>query len=292
MSVGNAELIGNTPVGADDSLRLGVDDRLASPATPGLARRGLGAAVEKACGPILLLALWCAASGFGWLDSSTLPSPAKVWQAATSLISDGELQQNLLISLERAATGLVIGVAAGVVFALIAGLSRVGSVLLDSNLQMLRSMPILALVPLAIVWFGIGEEIKVVLVALGVMFPIYLNTHTAIRSVDARYVDLARTVGLGRFALVRRVILPGSLPGFFTGLRFSVAIAWLVLVVSEQVNASSGIGYLMTQARSIGQTDVIVVGLIVYALLGLVSDTLVRVVERRALTWQSTLRAR
>ncbi|MCW2782417.1 MAG: transporter permease [Marmoricola sp.] len=236
--------------------------------------------------------MWFTASGLGWVDSTTLPSPGQTWSAAHILIANGQLQEHLLISLQRAAVGLVIGVTVGVLLALLSGLSRVGEVLLDSNLQMLRSMPILALVPLAIVWFGIGEEIKVVLVALGVMFPIYLNTHTAIRSVDAKYIDLAATSGLGRIGLIRRVILPGALPGFFTGLRFSVAIAWLVLVVSEQINASSGIGYLMTQARSIGQTDVIVVGLIVYALLGLISDTLVRFFERRALTWRSTLQSR
>jgi sulfonate transport system permease protein len=185
-------------------------------------------------------------------------------------------------------TGLAIGVALGAVLAVLAGLSRLGEYLLDANLQMLRSLPILALVPLAIVWFGIGEEVKVLLVALGVMFPIYLNTHAAIRGVDRRYFDLATTVGLGRAAVLRRIVVPGALPGFFTGLRFSVAIAWLVLVVSEQINASSGVGYLMTQARSLGQTDVIMVGLVVYALLGVTSDALVRFLEGRALTWRST----
>ena len=146
--------------------------------------------------------------------------------------------------------------------------------------------------PLAIVWFGIGEEVKILLVAIAVMFPIYLNTNAAIRGVDHRYVDLAQTVGLGRTALIRRVILPGALPGFFTGLRFSVAIAWLVLVVSEQINAAEGIGALMTQARGLGQTDVIMVGLVVYAAFGLISDIIVRFVERKALTWRSTLQSR
>jgi sulfonate transport system permease protein len=153
-------------------------------------------------------------------------------------------------------------------------------------MQILRSLPILALVPLAILWFGIGEELKVILVAMGTTFPIYINTHAAIRGIDPRYVDLASTVGLSRLALVRRVILPGALPGFFVGLRFSVTIAWLVLVVSEQINASSGIGFLMIQARDFGQTDVIVVGLLVYGGLGLTSNALVRVVERRALRWR------
>lgn len=243
-------------------------------------------------GPVVLVGLWFVATGSGWVDARTLASPAAVWEAAQRLLDSGQLQDNLVVSLQRAMTGLAIGVTVGVVLAVVAGLTRIGEFMLDANLQMLRSMPILALVPLAIVWFGIGEEVKILLVSLAVMFPIYLNTHAAVRGVDSRFVDLATTVGLGRAALVRRVVLPGALPGFFTGLRFSVAIAWLVLVVSEQINASSGIGYLMTQARNIGQTDVIMVGLVVYALLGLTSDTLVRLLERKALTWQSTLQSR
>ncbi|KHL19265.1 sulfonate transport system permease protein [Mumia flava] len=276
----------------DEALRPGVDDRLALPrrsASAGRAARDVGL---KLTGPLIALAAWFVLTATGLVPETTLPSPGQVFAAAAEMLRAGELQEHLLVSLQRAGAGLLIGVVTGVLLALLSGLSRTGEVLLDSNLQMLRAMPILALVPLAIVWFGIGEEVKIVLVALGVTFPVYLNTHAAIRSVDARYVDLATTVGLSRLALIRRVVLPGALPGFFTGLRFAVAIAWLVLVVSEQINASSGIGYLMTQARSISATDVIVVGLVVYALLGLTSDTLVRLIERRALSWRSTLQAR
>lgn len=277
----------------DESLRVGVDDRLATPvrARPA-ARRGVPPGIGRLLGPTLLIGLWFAATELSWVDPRTLASPGQVYDAGKRLFDAGILQDNLWVSLQRAMTGLAIGVAVGLTLALLAGLSRIGEYLLDANLQMLRSMPILALVPLAIVWFGIGEEIKILLVALAVTFPIYINTHAAIRGVDRRYVDLASTVGLGRIALVRRVVLPGALPGFFTGLRFSVAIAWLVLVVSEQINASSGIGYLMTQARGLGQTDVIMVGLVIYAVLGLTSDTVVRFIERRVLTWQSTLRSR
>lgn len=280
-------------VTADESLRLGLDDRLAQPVLPRSAtRRRVPPGLARLLGPVLLVLLWFLATGLNWVDARTLSSPQQVWEAARRLQETGALQDNLTVSLQRALIGLVIGVLAGLVLAVLSGLSRVGEYLIDANLQILRSLPILALVPLAIVWFGIGEEVKILLVSLAVMFPIYLNTHAAIRGVDHRFVDLARTVGLGRLALVRRVIVPGALPGFFVGLRFSVAIAWLVLVVSEQINASSGIGYLMTQARGLGQTDVIMVGLVVYAVLGLVSDIIVRFVERRALTWQSTLRSR
>lgn len=279
-------------VSTDQSLRVGIDDRLGTPVPTTSGGRKQPLWFGRLLGPLVLLVAWAVATNVGLIDSRTLASPQQVASAATTLLEEGSLQANLLISLQRAMTGLLIGVVVGVVLALLSGLSRVGEYLLDANLQILRSMPILALVPLAIVWFGIGEEVKILLVALGVMFPIYLNTNAAIKGVDSKYVDLAATVGLGRAALVRSVILPGALPGFFTGLRFSVAIAWLVLVVSEQINASSGIGYLMTQARGLGQTDVIMVGLVVYGLLGLTSDTLVRFVERRALTWRSTLQSR
>jgi sulfonate transport system permease protein len=264
-----------------------VDDRLGKPRT-----RPSRPTFGRLLGPLLLVALWFLVTGAGWVDERTLPSPAATWSAASDLIAAGSLQEHLAISLQRAMTGLLLGIAAGTLLAVVAGLSTWGERLVDANMQMLRAMPILALVPLAIVWFGIGEEVKVILVALGVTFPMYVNTHAAIRAVDSRYVDLAHTLGLSRLALVGRVILPGALPGWFTGLRFAVSIAWLVLVVSEQINASSGIGYLMTQARGISATDVIVVGLVIYALLGLVSDTLVRFFEGKALTWRSTLQSR
>lgn len=247
--------------------------------------------LKRLLGPLVLLGLWFLVSGTGIVSHQQLPPPIDVFNKFIDLAGNGSLEENLLISLRRATIGFVIGVTAGVGFALISGLSRLGEYLVDAPMQMLRSMPILALVPLAIVWFGIGEEVKVVLVALGVAFPIYLNTHSGIRGVDRRFVELADVVGLGRFGLIRRIVLPGSLPDFFTGMRFAVSIAWLVLVVSEQINASSGIGFLMTQARNFGQTEVIVVGLIVYALLGLISNALVGLAERRALRWRSTLQA-
>jgi len=218
-----------------------------------------------------------------------LPHPVTVFEAAEKLVVNGELQEHLLVSLQRAGTGLVLGVVIGVVLAVFSGISGWGEVLVDANIQILRALPTLALVPLAIVWFGIGESAKIILVTLAVLTPVYLNVHAAIRGTDSRYLDLASTLGLSRAQIIRRIILPGALPGFFTGLRFSVTIAWLALVASEQINASSGIGYLMTQARSISATDVIMVGLIIYGILGLLSDTLVRFLERKALTWRSTL---
>ncbi|WP_280392532.1 ABC transporter permease [Nocardia brasiliensis] len=242
-----------------------------------------------ALGPALLIAAWVLGSASGALDPETLPAPWVVAQTAGDLAADGRLQSNLLTSVQRAGIGLVIGVLAGLILALVAGLSRIGEALVDGPIQIKRAIPTLALIPLFIVWFGIGEEMKLVVITTSVAIPIYLNTHAYLRSVDARYVELAQTVGLSRWGFIRRVALPGSLPGFFIGLRLAVTIAWLALVVVEQVNATSGIGYLMTQARTYGQIDVIVVGLVIYGLLGLFGDLAVRAVERKALSWRSTL---
>ncbi|MET9288560.1 ABC transporter permease [Nocardia beijingensis] len=242
-----------------------------------------------AVGPLLLIAAWVAGSATGTLDPETLPAPWTVAETAGDLLADGRLQSNLLTSVQRAAIGLGLGVAIGLVLALLAGLSRVGEALVDGPIQIKRAIPTLALIPLFIVWFGIGEEMKLVVITTSVAIPIYLNTHAHLRSVDARYVELAQTVGLSRWGFIRRIALPGSLPGFFTGLRLAVTISWLALVVVEQVNATSGIGYLMTQARTYGQIDIIVVGLVIYGLLGLFGDLLVRAAERRALSWRQTL---
>ncbi|SNS67052.1 ABC transporter permease [Rhodococcoides kyotonense] len=254
-------------------------------------RLGPGKAIPYglAIGPVLLLVAWIAASAAGVLDSETLPAPWTIVEAARDLIEDGRLQSNLLTSLQRAVISLVVGVVIGVVLALVSGLSRLGESLLDGPIQIKRAIPTLALIPLFIVWFGIGESMKIIVITTSVLIPVYINTHAQLRGVDSRYVELAETVGLSRWQFVRKIALPGALPGFFTGLRMAVTISWLALVVVEQVNATSGIGYLMTQARTYGQIDIIVVGLVVYAIFGLVGDIAVRRVERRALSWRQTL---
>lgn len=257
----------------------------------GAVRLGPGRPIPfgSALGPLLLLLAWTAGSVTGALDPETLPAPWDVARTAAALATDGTLGSNLLTSLQRAAIGLVLGVSIGVVLALISGLSRIGEAVVDGPVQIKRSIPTLALIPLFIVWFGIGEEMKLIVITAGVLVPVYINTHAQLRGVDARYVELAHAVGLSRWGFVRRIALPGSLPGFFTGLRLAVTISWLALVVVEQVNATSGIGYLMTQARTYGQIDVIVVGLVIYGLLGFFGDLAVRAVERRALAWRQTL---
>jgi sulfonate transport system permease protein len=239
--------------------------------------------------PALLLVLWAISAQAGWIDARTLAPPTTVLATAADLVRHGELQRHLLVSLRRVVEGATLGITTGLVLALIAGLSRRGEDVVDAPLQMLRTLPVLALVPLFILWFGIGEAPKVLLVALGTMFPVYVNTFAGIRSADVRLVEAARTLGLGRGGVIANVILPSALPAFLVGVRYALGIAWLVLVVSEQINATSGIGFLMTQAREFLRTDVIVVGLFVYGLLGLGADLAVRSVERTALAWRPTL---
>ncbi|MFJ9197650.1 ABC transporter permease [Streptomyces flaveolus] len=240
-------------------------------------------------GPALLLALWAAGTGLGLIDVRSLPAPWTIAGTAGDLIDSGKLPSHLATSAQRALLGLLFGVVSGLLLALVAGLSRFGEAVIDGPVQIKRAIPSLALIPLLILWFGIGETMKVVTIALGVFVPVYIHTHNGLRTIDSRYAELAETVRLGRLAFVRHVVLPGALPGFLLGMRFAVTAAWLALVVVEQVNATSGIGYMMELARTYGQTDVIIVGLVVYGLLGLLSDAFVRLVERRALSWRRTL---
>jgi sulfonate transport system permease protein len=242
-----------------------------------------------AIGPVLLLAIWSIGSAVGWLDPRVLSAPWTVVTTTNELIADGRLQSNLLTSAQRAFAGLGIGVVLGVVLALAAGLSRWGEAILDGPIQIKRAIPSLALMPLLILWLGIGESMKITTITLGVFVPIYLHTHNGLRSIDSRYVELAQTVGLSRSEFIRRVVLPGALPGFLLGLRFAVTGAWLSLVVVEQINSTSGIGYMMELARTYGQTDIIIVGLVLYGALGLLSDGVVRLIQRKALSWRRTL---
>jgi len=251
---------------------------------PGPRRRFAGAV-----GPLLLLAAWALGSWSGFFDPQTLSAPWTVLETAKHLIDEGRLQTNLEMSAKRAMLGLLLGVSVGVVLALLAGLSRLGEAVIDGPVQIKRAIPALAIIPLLILWLGIGEEMKVITIALGVFVPIYLQTHAGLRAIESKYVELAQTVDLSRWEFLRRVVIPGTLPHFLLGLRFAVTAAWLALVVVEQVNATSGIGYMMELARQYGQTDVILVGLVVYGLLGLVSDTAVRLLQRKALAWQTTM---
>lgn len=240
-------------------------------------------------GPALLLALWAAASAAGQLDPGAIPAPWTVLETGVHLWTDGTLPTDILTSLQRAGSGFAIGLAAGIALALASGLSRTGEALIDGSVQLNRAIPTLGLIPLFILWLGIGETFKIAIIAIVVYIPIYLNTHAALSGIDSRFVELAEVQGLSRYAFIRRIVIPGALPGFFVGLRLGVTGSWLGLVVLEQINATSGLGYMMFQAQNYGQTDVILVGLVVYGIFGLISDSAVRLIERRVLAWRRTL---
>jgi sulfonate transport system permease protein len=247
---------------------------------PRLARRTVG--------PLLVLALWQLVCSAGVFTSVEVASPLAVADAARELSAQGVLQSNLLISLQRVAEGLLLGVAAGAALAALCGLFWLGEDLLDPVIQAARSVPILGLVPLVVIWFGVGETPKVFLIALGCLFPVYINTYAAIRGVDAKLVEAGQTFGLNQWGLVRRVILPGSLPGFLVGLRFALVGSWLVDVVAEEINAQSGLGYLINQAQTTDRTDIMFLCLAIYAIVGLLADALVRVLERTLLVWRNS----
>ena len=240
-------------------------------------------------GPALILAYWSVGSWRGVIDPRVLPAPWVAARAAIELLAQGKLQADLAISALRAAEGLVFGVVFGVVLALVSGLSLLGGYVLDGVIQMKRAIPTLALIPLFILWFGLGETMKVTIIAIAVFIPIYVQTHNALRAIDIRYVELAESLGLSHLDFVRHVVLPGALPGFMLGMRFAVLAAWGALVVVEQFNATSGVGYMIELARNNAQTDIILVGLVLYALLGLSSDLAIRFVEGRVLGWRRTL---
>jgi len=249
-------------------------------------RQGLPRWLRRTSGPIVLVLLWHLASVTGVLPPEVLAGPSTVLTSASKLVATGELQDAMRVSLGRALFGLTIGGTIGVTLAIISGLFRLGEDLVDATMQMLRTVPSVALIPLLIIWFGIGEAPKIALIALGTAFPLYLNVYAGIRNVDTSLIEAGRTLGLSRLAMVRHVVLPAALPSALVGLRYSLGIAWLALVFGEQINATAGIGYLMANAREFFQTDVIVVCLVVYALLGLAVDLTVRTLEKVFLSWR------
>ncbi|MBJ7221514.1 MULTISPECIES: aliphatic sulfonate ABC transporter permease SsuC [unclassified Brenneria] len=235
--------------------------------------------------PTLLIIAWQGAVTAGWLSTRILPAPGAVLKAGWTLAYSGELWQHLAISSWRAAVGFGIGGSIGLLLGLITGLSRFGALLIDSTVQMVRNVPHLALIPLVILWFGIDESAKIFLVALGTFFPIYLNTYHGVRQVDAGLVEMARNYGLSGFALFRQVILPGALSSILVGVRFALGLMWLTLIVAETISASAGIGYLAMNAREFLQTDVVVMAIILYAVLGKLADIAARLLERSWLRW-------
>ena len=235
--------------------------------------------------PVVLLVVWQAASQLGWLSSRILPEPLAVARAFWSLAVSGEIWLHAKTSLWRAISGFAVGGGLGLLLGLLTGTFKSAETLLDTSLQMIRNIPALALIPLVILWFGIDETAKLFLVSVGVFFPVYLNTFHGIRSVDKGLIEMAQSYGLSGWALYRDVILPGALPSILVGVRFSLGLVWVLLIVAETISAQAGIGYMTMNAREFLQTDVVLVGILLYALLGKLADVLSRALEHYWLRW-------
>jgi len=235
--------------------------------------------------PLLLLAVWQLSAQSGWLSTRVLPAPLDVLKATTRLALSGELLTHVKISAGRALAGFAIGGGTGLVLGLLTGSVRWAETLLDTTLQMIRNIPPLALIPLVILWFGIDEAAKLFLVSIGVFFPIYINTFHGIRSVDKGLIEMGRSYGLRGWSLYKEIILPGALPSILVGVRFSLGLMWVLLIVAETISAQAGIGYMTMNAREFLQTDIVLVGILLYAFLGKLADVLAKTLERYWLRW-------
>lgn len=251
-------------------------------------RGGRGRAIRPWISVIVLLAAWQVADALNVLNPNVLPGPTAIFQAAWELTATGALGSALLASLPRVVIGLSLGILIGVGFGLVAAFSRVGADLIDRPMQMIRAIPFTAWVSLFILWFGIGELPKLMLVFVGTAIPLYINTYTGVRNVDTNLIELGRVYRHGLVSIAANILLPGALPTILAGLRQSAAIAWIALIVAETVATNQGIGFLLTNARQFSQTDIVIVCILLYAALGLLTDWLVRLIEGRMLAWRQT----
>lgn len=235
--------------------------------------------------PILILVIWQLLGQFGLISTRTLPTPVKVAIAGYELAKSGDLFHYIMSSTARAFTGFAIGGGIGFLLGMLNGLSRGANRMLDSTLQMVRNVPHLALIPLVIIWFGIDETAKIFLVVLGVFFPIYMNTLHGIRSIDPGLIEMGKVYGLRRSALFRHVILPGAVSSILVGVRYALGFMWLTLIVAETISANSGLGYMAMNAREFMRLDVVVLAIIIYAILGKLSDSAAKWLEELLLSW-------
>ena len=259
----------------------------AEPVALPAARRSVAALrrARRLSGLAGVVVAWQLLAANGLLGTMT-PTPLQVLSAGYELATSGDLAGNLLVSLTRVGRGLAIGLSAGLAIGLLSGLSRLGEDVVDAPVQALRMLPAVALAPIFIIWFGLGESSKIALISIAPLFPLYINVLGGIRGVDNRLVEAAHSCGVGRWGLIRRVILPGALPQIFIGLRQSLGVAWIVLVVAEQTATTSGLGVILADAKEALRIDIMFVVVVIYALLGLATDILVRFGERRFLAWR------
>ncbi len=235
--------------------------------------------------PILLITIWQLLVQLGWIAARVLPAPTDVLLAGIRLAKTGELFYHLGISSQRAVLGFSIGGSIAFVLGLLNGMIPIAEKLLDTSIQMLRNIPHLAMIPLVILWFGVGEEGRIFLVALGVSFPIYINTFHGVRTIDPGLIEMGKVYGLSPWSLFWQIILPGAMPSILIGVRYALGVMWLTLIVAETISFDSGIGYMAMNAREFMQTDVVVLSILLYALLGKLADVSARFLENKLLSW-------
>ncbi|MFD2613885.1 ABC transporter permease [Paenibacillus gansuensis] len=240
--------------------------------------------------PVLLVTVWQLASFQGWISKTMLPSPADIALEFWNLTLSGELWQHTRVSVVRALFGFLLGGSLGLSLGLLVGLFRSAEQHLDPSFQMLRTIPHLAITPLFILWFGFGEMSKILLIALGAFFPLYVNTFLGVRSVDSKLFDVAKVLEFNRWKQLTKLVLPAALPNVLLGLRLSLGVSWLGLVVAELMGSSEGIGYMITDARQFSRTAAVFVGILLFAVVGKLADSIVRVLENRLLRWRDSYR--
>lgn len=240
--------------------------------------------------PLAIVVIWQLAASLHLVSATMLPAPAKIMEQALRLLANGELFQHLGISFYRAGLGFALGSATGLVLGLSTGLGKLAERTLDPSLQMLRTIPLLSLVPLFILWFGVGEFSKILMISLGAFFPVYVNTFLGIRNVDMKLIEVTGIYQYTRWQLLSKVIIPSALPNILLGVRLSLGTAWLVLVVAEMMGASAGVGYMIQDARAYSQTDIVFVGISIFAIVGKLSDSAIRLLEKRWLRWRDTFK--
>ncbi|WP_085976127.1 ABC transporter permease [Mycolicibacterium vinylchloridicum] len=248
-------------------------------------RRSYG--LLRALAPLALLTAWLIASFSGLLPERVLPSPLTIARAGIEEYRHGDLIDALLVSGQRVLVGFSLGAAIAVILGIVAATSTFCEYAIDPPMQMLRTLPLFGLIPLFIVWFGVDEQPKIFLIALGAAFPLYLNIYAGIKQIDSKLLELTDALNLTRWERLRHIVFPGALPQALVGLRQALGFAWLSLIVAEQVNASAGLGFIVNNAREFLRTDIVVFGLLVYGIFGLLTDSIVRALERHTLRWAS-----
>lgn len=240
--------------------------------------------------PIIILIIWQLAGVFGLVSKTVLPTPLDIFLAFQELIKTGELFGHVSISVFRAAAGFFIGGSLGIILGTIVGFSTRSEQYLDPSVQMLRTVPHLAVAPLFVLWFGFGETSKVLLIADGAFFPLYVNAFLGIRGVDSKLFDVARVLEFSKRKLITKLILPAALPNLLLRARLSLGVAWVSLVVAELMGSTEGIGYMIMDARQFSNTDIVFVGIIIFAFVGKFSDSLVRLLEVKFLRWRDNFK--